>query len=362
MASISSVCTLFMDRYGTDAFGNISELKVMSYKELKEQLGIDPDSSFSPVHKPSSQTDKLLSFISDSCYLTPDRPGGHSDSRSTSCSSISSLSDSESVDSCSITDTNCSNRDCCVEVNSNLIEQFDTHCLSPCTTLPNETSLSLSELTNLPVSTPHSPSVHSGQSFMDLSDSGLPQPLFSLDTLSPLSCSSRNSPAGRGHEMVAGPIAFGPGQLNENTNTAPAGHSSSPGQPSPGVLLERTRAQGGSCDNSCTLCEPLSTGFRQGTKEAPLDSDVNHTHSLPAQHKGISPNAQKAHSRMISRVKGRIPLEMLQVDNNVISPCFHGDMLSKTQPHPFGWCSSLDYKENQGNSSQLGKKKSLLRN
>ncbi len=93
VSSIIYLCPLSCCRYASDTFGGISKHKPMSYAEFKEQLGMHPDASlqlFTPTPKPhrhSSKRDKLLSFLSDNCYLNQVSPTLSSDS-STNCSDI----------------------------------------------------------------------------------------------------------------------------------------------------------------------------------------------------------------------------------------------------------------------------------
>ena len=65
-------------RYGSESFSGVSQMTVMSYKELKEQLGWDQDIScilFTPPvsakkKKEATKHKKRLSFLSDSQYLS----------------------------------------------------------------------------------------------------------------------------------------------------------------------------------------------------------------------------------------------------------------------------------------------------
>lgn len=69
----------FLCRYGSESFSEVSQMTLMSYKELKEQLGWDHDISltlFTPPVSAKKKTTKApkhkkrLSFLSDSQYLT----------------------------------------------------------------------------------------------------------------------------------------------------------------------------------------------------------------------------------------------------------------------------------------------------
>ena len=84
-------------------------LQVMSLDELSAQLGVTPDSLLAtPTPKPSSKTkDKLLSFLSDSCYLSsPLCLSGGSDSES----ELESESESDGTDDDIRVDMRCSRR------------------------------------------------------------------------------------------------------------------------------------------------------------------------------------------------------------------------------------------------------------
>ena len=110
IVAYSRVC-----RYGSESFSEVSQMTLMSYKELKEQLGWDHDISltlFTPPVSAKKKTTKApkhkkrLSFLSDSQYLTSppstltsdselDEAGVDYDSEAHSCSSLR-LSDSSS--------------------------------------------------------------------------------------------------------------------------------------------------------------------------------------------------------------------------------------------------------------------------
>lgn len=63
-------------RYSADEFCSVSHINVMSYEELKEQLGVDPDCTYHQLFSPSPKKPaplngkKVLSFVSDSWYLS----------------------------------------------------------------------------------------------------------------------------------------------------------------------------------------------------------------------------------------------------------------------------------------------------
>jgi len=126
----------------------------MSYKELKEQLGVDPDLSvhlFTPVPKEKKTIkNKLLSFLSDSCYLTP------ASSHSHSTLSDSSMSDSQTLD-----------------LSTSLRSHIDSDSQASVSFSPSELDA---------ISSPFSPSECTSKTVaMNSNASGFPQPLFCED-------------------------------------------------------------------------------------------------------------------------------------------------------------------------------------
>ena len=350
---------IFLCRYATDTFGNISKHDVMSYKELKEQLGVDPDSSyllFTPTPKPprqTSKTDKLLSFISDSCYLTPSTPASYSEPRSTNHSPLLSLSDSESIGS----NSSSLARHGHLEISSNLIEQFNTHCLSSSSSSPNRSqfNLSPSELEGLPVSSPYSPSCCSSQSLtINPSASGFPQPVFSECDLSPSSSPwspCRESPTLQAQENIverfsSNSVASGVGNgsvasdycggcmsvpyvqdemmdTEDGTIPSPQGHLTS---------LKKSLQLQDSIDQST----PFETRpLRQGSEETPFEPDVTlHGHNLAAKQKltlSVSDTLKAQSLNDPCKINGRVALKPLKVGNVVSPVCFYGDKSTQSE-------------------------------
>lgn len=343
-------------RYASDTFGNISKHELMSYKELKEHLGVDPDSSyllFTPTPKPprqTSKTDKLLSFLSDSCYLTP---GGPTNTQSTNHSPLFSLSDSESTGSSSNSRAKHSEHGHCLEISSNLIEQFDTHCLSsPSSPNRSHFNLSPSEFEGLPVSSPYSPSCCSSQSLtINPSASGFPQPLFSECDLSSSSSLDQESPtlqtqektvelfspnsvmaSGVGNVLVSsdysGACIRVPFVQDEMMDTVDGTVPSPQGLLTSHISLKKTlQSQGLTDQNTPFETRPL---IRQGAEETPFEPDVPlHGLNLAAKQKLVSDTLKAAESLSEQcMVNGRVALKPLKVDN-VVSPVrFYGDKKS----------------------------------
>lgn len=134
----------------------------MSYEEFKNQLGLDPDSYlqlFTPTPKPPGRkNDKLLSFLSDDCYLTPttSQLSPVYSTRSSSCSSAS----------CSLKQS-----DNCSDISGQL------NYLSDDSQSPELVNFSPSELDA--ISSPYSPLQCSSKLLAtNAFDSGFPQPLF----------------------------------------------------------------------------------------------------------------------------------------------------------------------------------------
>lgn len=138
----------------------------MAYKEFKECLGLEPNSPC-PLLTPAKPNgrQKLLSFLSDSCYL--------------SSLSQQNLSDEES--------------DQRSPLEESLLEQFSTHKLSPSSS-PNYDELDQAILL---IPSGHSP--HSGG--LKMGNCGFPQPSFS-EASSPMSSPVHPSPAWLPHDPL----------------------------------------------------------------------------------------------------------------------------------------------------------------
>ena len=178
MCNFDSLASDFLCRYSSESFSEVSQMALMSYKELKEQLGWDHDISLTLFTPPASakktskapKHKKRLSFLSDSQYLTSppstltsdsevDEDGVDSDSgsESHSCSNLW-LSDSSSTTSLSAS----------LSESQSYIDPDFAFLVSP----PPRCGL-------LPHSPSSSPSLCSSQSLIvNPNESGFPQPDF----------------------------------------------------------------------------------------------------------------------------------------------------------------------------------------
>ena len=226
----------------------------MSYKELKEQLGVDPETSFAlftPTPKPhrhANRSDKLLSFLSDSCYLTP------------GTKQLSTLSDSES--------------DSDSDIDSDMADQLE---FSSASSSPSPLDLSASEVDRIPP--PFSPSQCSSKSLtLSPSGSGFPQPLFDDDDLT-LSSPPRSAP--RSRRIVS--ASHGASNGLDSIDTEDTLFAQSRGPLASNISLEmpsRPFALTGSSPNSASS----SSGYSQGSEETPIEYDsVNSRHPAAAE-------------------------------------------------------------------------------
>ena len=268
----------------------------MSYSELKEQLGVDPDTSFAlftPTPKPhrhANRSDKLLSFLSDSCYLTP------------GTKQPSTLSDSE-PDS---------------DLDSNMADQLE---LSSASSSPSPLDLSASEIDRIPP--PFSPSQCSSKSLAhSASGSGFPQPLFDDDDLT-LSSPPRSAP--RSRQTVS--TSHGASNVVD-LDTEDTLFAQSRGPLASNVSLNIPALPFPLVGHSPNPA-PSSSGCSQGSEETPIEYDsLSSRHPAPAEQQLL---ASVSNSLKMLPFKARqAPSERVALKSveNVPSPSLGGRMRS----------------------------------
>ncbi len=301
--TILYLCSTSCCRYANDTFGGISKHKPMSYTELKEQLGMHPDASlqlFTPTPKPrrqSSKRDKLLSFLSDSCYLNQLSPTLDSDS-SRSNSNCSDISDDQL---------------------SYPSEESQS---------PNQVHFSASELDA--ISSPYSSSYCSLA--VNPIGSGFPQPIFDNDEFA-LS-SPPNQSSKRLNVSVFKPLACADkNEASEHMDTEDTLFSQSQGADD--TPLDMRALTTGLVSPTPTSMRALTTGLvsptptsMQGSEETLMNSP-NGCHPVTSKQFCLDSKTFKSHSfEEPEKPNARVALQ--PVDTNVPSPSFGGKVNRKT--------------------------------